>query len=463
MSLIKSISGIRGTIGGQPGEGLSPIDIVKFTAAYATFIRNNTTRDTNVIVVGRDARLSGRMVNDLVVGTLTGMGFDVVNIGPASTPTTEIAVVEEQACGGIIITASHNPIQWNALKLLNQDGEFLNDAQGKEVLRIADEQSFTFAEVMDLGHEYTVNNYNQRHIRKVLDLKLVDRDAIAKANFTVAVDAVNSVGGVVIPQLLRALGVKNIVELNCEPTGRFAHTPEPAPANLTEIAGLMRKGGIDVGFVVDPDVDRLAIVMENGEMFVEEYTLVSVADYVLSHTPGSTVSNLSSSRALRDVTNAHGCTYNAAAVGEVNVTIKMKETGAVIGGEGNGGVIYPEAHYGRDALVGVALFLTLLAKSGKKVSELKATYPAYEIVKDKVTLTPDIDVDAVLDAVKAEYNGEQITDIDGVKIDFADSWVHLRKSNTEPIIRVIAEASTAEAAKALTEKLIGVINRISAK
>ena len=463
MSLIKSISGIRGTIGGQPGEGLSPIDIVKFTAAYATFIRNNTTRDTNVIVVGRDARLSGRMVNDLVVGTLTGMGFDVVNIGPASTPTTEIAVVEEQACGGIIITASHNPIQWNALKLLNQDGEFLNDAQGKEVLRIADEQSFTFAEVMNLGHEYTVNNYNQRHIRKVLDLKLVDRDAIAKANFTVAVDAVNSVGGVVIPQLLRALGVKNIVELNCEPTGRFAHTPEPVPANLTEIAGLMRKGGIDVGFVVDPDVDRLAIVMENGEMFVEEYTLVSLADYVLSHTPGSTVSTLSSSRALRDVTNAHGCTYNAAAVGEVNVTTKMKETGAVIGGEGNGGVIYPEAHYGRDALVGVALFLTLLAKSGKKVSELKATYPAYEIVKDKVTLTPDIDVDAVLDAVKAEYNGEQITDIDGVKIDFADSWVHLRKSNTEPIIRVIAEASTAEAAKALTEKLIGVINRISAK
>ncbi len=463
MSLIKSISGIRGTIGGQPGEGLSPIDIVKFTAAYASFIRKHTTRDTNVIVVGRDARLSGRMVNDLVVGTLTGMGFDVVNIGPASTPTTEIAVVEEQACGGIIITASHNPIQWNALKLLNQNGEFLNDAQGKEVLRIADEQSFVFADVMALGHEFTVNNYNQRHIRKVLDLKLVDREAIEKADLTVAVDAVNSVGGVVIPQLLRALGVKNIVELNCEPTGRFAHTPEPVPANLTEIAGLMRQGGIDVGFVVDPDVDRLAIVMENGEMFVEEYTLVSVADYVLSNTPGSTVSNLSSSRALRDVTNAHRCTYNAAAVGEVNVTTKMKETGAVIGGEGNGGVIYPEAHYGRDALVGVALFLTLLAKSGNKVSELKATYPAYEIVKDKVTLTPDINVDAVLEAVKDEYKGEQITDIDGVKIDFADSWVHLRKSNTEPIIRVIAEASTSEAAKALTQKLIAVINRISAK
>ena len=463
MSLIKSISGIRGTIGGQPGEGLSPIDIVKFTAAYATFIRKTTTRDTNTIVVGRDARLSGRMVNDLVIGTLTGMGFDVVNIGPASTPTTEIAVVEEQACGGIIITASHNPIQWNALKLLNQDGEFLNDMQGKEVLRIADEQSFTFADVMELGHEYTVNNYNQRHIRKVLDLELVDREAIAKADFTVAVDAVNSVGGVVIPQLLRALGVRNIVELNCDPSGRFAHTPEPIPANLTQIAGLMRQGGIDVGFVADPDVDRLAIVMENGEMFVEEYTLVAVADYVLSHTPGSTVSNLSSSRALRDITNAHGCTYNAAAVGEVNVTTKMKETGAVIGGEGNGGVIYPAAHYGRDALVGVALFLTLLAKSGKKVSELKATYPAYEIVKDKVTLTPDIDVDAVLEAIKTEYAAEQLTDIDGVKIDFADSWVHLRKSNTEPIIRVIAEASTAEAAQALTQRLIAVINRISAK
>ncbi len=463
MSLIKSISGIRGTIGGQPGEGLSPIDIVKFTAAYATFIRKTTTRGANTIVVGRDARLSGRMVNDLVIGTLTGMGFDVVNIGPASTPTTEIAVVEEQACGGIIITASHNPIQWNALKLLNQDGEFLNDMQGKEVLRIADEQSFTFADVMELGHEYTVNNYNQRHIRKVLDLELVDSEAIAKADFTVAVDAVNSVGGVVIPQLLRALGVRNIVELNCDPSGRFAHTPEPIPANLTQIAGLMRKGGIDVGFVVDPDVDRLAIVMENGEMFVEEYTLVAVADYVLSHTPGSTVSNLSSSRALRDITNAHGCTYNAAAVGEVNVTTKMKETGAVIGGEGNGGVIYPAAHYGRDALVGVALFLTLLAKSGKKVSELKATYPAYEIVKDKVTLTPDIDVDAVLEAIKTEYAAEQLTDIDGVKIDFADSWVHLRKSNTEPIIRVIAEASTAEAAQALTQRLIAVINRISAK
>ena len=460
MSLIKSISGIRGTIGGQPGEGLSPIDIVKFTAAYASFIRKNTTRDTNVIVVGRDARLSGRMVNDLVVGTLTGMGFDVVNIGPASTPTTEIAVVEEQACGGIIITASHNPIQWNALKLLNQDGEFLNDAQGKEVLRIADEQSFVFADVMALGHEFTVNNYNQRHIRKVLDLKLVDREAIEKADFTVAVDAVNSVGGVVIPQLLRALGVKNIVELNCEPTGRFAHTPEPVPANLTEIAGLMRQGGIDVGFVVDPDVDRLAIVMENGEMFVEEYTLVAVADYVLSHTPGATVSNLSSSRALGDVTRSHGCSYEASAVGEVNVVTKMKQTGAVIGGEGNGGVIYPEAHYGRDALVGVALFLTLLAQSGKTVTQLKAGYPPYEIAKEKVQLTPDIDVDAVLERMKQHYAGEKITDIDGVKIDFADSWVHLRKSNTEPIIRIYAEAHTMEEAEQLAATVKKVMENI---
>lgn len=463
MSLIKSISGIRGTIGGAPGEGLSPVDVVKFTAAYAHFISKTTTRRSRTIVVGRDARLSGPMVNSLVEATLTGMGFDVINIGLASTPTTEVAVVMEQACGGIIITASHNPKQWNALKLLNENGEFLNDAQGKEVLRIADNDEYTFADIDSIGHAYTNNTYDTKHIESVLALDLVDRDAIAKADFTVAVDAVNSVGGVVIPRLLRALGVKNIIELNCEATGKFAHTPEPIPENLTQISELMRSGKADVGFVVDPDVDRLAIVMENGEMFVEEYTLVSVADYVLSHTPGSTVSNLSSSRALRDVTNAHGCTYNAAAVGEVNVTTKMKETGAVIGGEGNGGVIYPEAHYGRDALVGVALFLTLLAKSGKKVSELKATYPAYEIVKDKVTLTPDIDVDAVLDAVKAEYNGEQITDIDGVKIDFADSWVHLRKSNTEPIIRVIAEASTAEAAKTLTEKLIGVINRISAK
>lgn len=458
MSLIKSISGIRGTIGGRPGDGLSPLDLVKFTAAYATFIRKNTTRDSNCIVVGRDARLSGAMVKDVVVGTLTGMGFDVVNIGLASTPTTELAVVGEKACGGIILTASHNPKQWNALKLLNENGEFLNDAQGKEVLRIAEADEYTFAEVDDLGHEYINNTYNRRHIESVLALDLVDVEAIRKADFTVAVDAVNSVGGVVIPQLLRALGVKNVIELNCEATGRFAHTPEPIPENLTQIADLMRTGKADVGFVVDPDVDRLAIVMENGEMFVEEYTLVAVADYVLSKTPGATVSNLSSSRALRDVTNAHGCDYNAAAVGEVNVVTKMKETGAVIGGEGNGGVIYPASHYGRDALVGVALFLTLLAKKGKKVSELKKEYPAYAIAKNKIELTPAIDVDAILEAVKTKFASEKITAIDGVKIDFADSWVHLRKSNTEPIIRIYSEAHTMEQADKLAQQIKDVIN-----
>lgn len=457
MSLIKSISGIRGTIGGRPGEGLSPLDIVKFTAAYATFIRNTAETSSNLIVVGRDARLSGQMVNDLVSATLRGMGFDVVNIGMASTPTTEVAVAGLGACGGIIITASHNPLQWNALKLLNAKGEFLNDKEGKEVLRIAADEAFSFAPVEALGKEMTDQTWNMRHIEKVLSLRLVDREAIAKAGFTVAVDAVNSVGGVVIPQLLRALGVKNIIELNCEPNGRFAHTPEPIPQNLTGISDLLKTGVADVGFVVDPDVDRLAIVMENGEMFVEEYTLVAVADYVLQHTPGSTVSNLSSSRALGDVTRAHGCEYHASAVGEVNVVTKMKDTGAVIGGEGNGGVIYPEAHYGRDALVGVALFLTLLAHSGKKVSELKAGYPPYEIAKNKVELTPDIDVDAILEKMKERYAGEKITDIDGVKIDFADSWVHLRKSNTEPIIRIYAEAATMEKAEALAESVKNVM------
>ncbi len=461
MSLIKSISGIRGTIGGAPGEGLSPLDIVKFTAAYATFIRRNTTKTTNLIVVGRDARVSGDMVSGIVVATLCGMGFDVVNIGLASTPTTEIAVTEENACGGIIITASHNPMQWNALKLLNENGEFLNDAQGKEVLAAAEADAYTFCDVMDLGHELVNTTYNRKHIEKVLALDLVDTDAISKANFTVAVDAVNSVGGTVIPQLLRALGVKNIIELNCEVTGRFSHTPEPIPENLTQISSLMRDGKADVGFVVDPDVDRLAIVMENGEMFVEEYTLVAVADYVLSHTPGATVSNLSSSRALRDITAAHGCQYAASAVGEVNVTTKMKETGAVIGGEGNGGVIYPASHYGRDALVGVALFLSLLAKSGKKVSELKKTYPAYAIAKNKIELTPEINVDAILEEVKKRYASEKITDIDGVKIDFADSWVHLRKSNTEPIIRIYSEAHTMQEAEQLGQQIKDVITEMT--
>lgn len=460
MSLIKSISGIRGTIGGKPGEGLSALDIVKFTSAYATFIRSNTTKNSNTIVVGRDARISGPMVEQLVCGTLISMGFDVINIGLASTPTTEIAVVEENACGGIILTASHNPRQWNALKLLDEKGEFLNDSQGKEVLSIAEREDFSYADIDNIGTVLNNQTYNLKHIEKVLKLNLVDTEAIKNANFTVAVDAVNSVGGVIIPQLLKALGVKNIVELNCEATGKFAHTPEPLPENLTQISELMRQGGIDVGFVVDPDVDRLAIVMENGEMFVEEYTLVAVADYILSHTPGSTVSNLSSSRALRDVTNSHNCSYSAAAVGEVNVVAKMKETNAIIGGEGNGGVIYPEAHYGRDALVGVALFLSLLAKSGKTVSQLKATYPQYGIAKNKIELTPEIDVDKILVAMKEKYANENITDIDGVKIDFADSWVHLRKSNTEPIIRIYSEAHSMQEADKLADDIKEVIKSL---
>lgn len=456
MSLIKSISGIRGTIGGPQGDGLSPLDIVRFTAAYATFISQTTQPGLSgrrVIVVGRDARLSGPMVECIVIGTLQAMGMDVVNIGPASTPTTEIAVTGEKAQGGIILTASHNPRQWNALKLLNDKGEFLNAEEGSRVLSIADKGEFTWANIDDLGTVCENTTYNRRHIDMVLNLDLVDVDSIKKADFTVAVDAVNSVGGTIVPELLRALGVKKIVELNCESNGKFAHTPEPIPENLTQISDVMAKGGIDVGIVVDPDVDRLALVMENGEMFVEEYTLVSIADYVLSHTPGATVSNLSSSRALRDVTSAHGCKYTAAAVGEVNVTTKMKETDAVIGGEGNGGVIYPAAHYGRDALVGIGLFLTLLAKSQKKMTELKKTYPAYTISKNKVELTPDIDVDAILAAVKKRYANEQITDIDGVKIDFTDSWVHLRKSNTEPIIRIYSEASTIEQANRLAEAI----------
>ena len=460
MSLIKSISGIRGTIGGKPGEGLSALDIVKFTSAYATFIRSNTTKNNNTIVVGRDARISGPMVEQLVCGTLISMGFDVINIGLASTPTTEIAVVEENACGGIILTASHNPRQWNALKLLDGKGEFLNDSQGKEVLSIAEREDFSYADIDNIGTVLNNQTYNLKHIEKVLKLNLVDTEAIKNANFTVAVDAVNSVGGVIIPQLLKALGVKNIVELNCEATGKFAHTPEPLPENLTQISELMRQGGIDVGFVVDPDVDRLAIVMENGEMFVEEYTLVAVADYILSNTPGNTVSNLSSSRALRDVTNSHNCSYSAAAVGEVNVVAKMKETNAIIGGEGNGGVIYPKAHYGRDALVGVALFLSLLAKSGKTVSQLKATYPQYAIAKNKIELTPEIDVDKILVAMKEKYANENITDIDGVKIDFADSWVHLRKSNTEPIIRIYSEAHSMREADKLADDIKEVIKSL---
>lgn len=439
------------------GEGLSAVDVVRFTASYASFIKESYNGDSNTIVVGRDARISGKMVENLVVGTLMSMGFDVINIGKASTPTTELAVVGEKACGGIIITASHNPVQWNALKLLNHNGEFLSDAEGKEVIRRAENDAYSFAEVFSLGNTYNNETWANRHIEMVKALALVDTDAISKCNFTVAVDGINSVGGEIIPMLLRSLGVNNIIEINCESTGNFAHTPEPIPQNLTEISDVMRKTGADVGFVVDPDVDRLAIVMENGEMFVEENTLVAIADYVLSHTPGSTVSNLSSSRGLRDVTRSHGCEYSAAAVGEVNVVTKMKEVCAIIGGEGNGGIIYPELHYGRDALVGVALFLTLMAKSGKKVSEIKAGLPHYEIAKNKIELTPDIDVDKILEAVKLHFADEEVNDIDGVKIDFADSWVHLRKSNTEPIIRIYSEAATMAEADKLADSIKQII------
>ncbi|MCX4264934.1 MAG: phosphoglucosamine mutase [Muribaculaceae bacterium] len=461
MSLIKSISGIRGTIGGPAGDGLTPLDIVKFTAAYAKFIAATTTKTNKTIVVGRDARLSGNMVRDLVTGTLTGMGFDVIDIGLASTPTTELAVTGENACGGLILTASHNPIQWNALKLLNEKGEFLNAEEGAQVLRFAEEEDFSFATVHELGHVFINTTYVRRHIEQVLALPIVDADAIAKAGFTVAVDAVNSVGGTIVPELLKALGVKNIIEMNCEATGHFAHTPEPIPENLTGIAELVRDSKANVGFVVDPDVDRLAIISDGGKFFGEEYTLVAVADYILSHTPGNTVSNLSSSRALRDVTAAHGGQYNAAAVGEVNVTTKMKETGAIIGGEGNGGVIYPALHYGRDAMVGIAIFLTLLAKSGKTVSELRATYPSYDIYKTKIQLTPEIDVDAILAEMKNKFANEKITDIDGVKIDFSDSWVHLRKSNTEPIIRIYSEAHSMDEAKKLADSIKAIINELT--
>ena len=457
MTLIKSISGIRGTIGGHVGEGLNPLDIVKFTAAYATLIRKTTTRNSNRIVVGRDARISGEMVKNVVCGTLMGMGFDVLNIGLASTPTTELAVTMSGACGGIILTASHNPKQWNALKLLNEHGEFLNATEGNEVLRIAAAEEFEFADINHIGKYTEDNTYNQKHIDSVLALKLVDVEAIRNAHFRVAIDCVNSVGGIVLPELLKQLGVEHVEKLYCEPTGDFQHNPEPLEKNLGDIMGLMRQGKNDVAFVVDPDVDRLAIICENGDMYGEEYTLVSVADYVLRHTPGNTVSNLSSTRALRDVTRKYGMQYNAAAVGEVNVVTKMKETHAVIGGEGNGGVIYPESHYGRDALVGIALFLSHLAHEDKKVSELRATYPNYFIAKNRIDLTPETDVDAILAKVKELYKDEEINDIDGVKIDFPDKWVHLRKSNTEPIIRVYSEASTMEEADELGKRIMDIV------
>ena len=455
MTLIKSISGIRGTIGGATGDTLNPLDIVKFTTAYATFI----SRKTGKIVVGRDGRISGPMVRDVVCGTLVGMGFDVIDIGYASTPTTELAVRMSSADGGIIITASHNPRQWNALKLLNSEGEFLTAVDGQRVLEIAEKEDFNYAEVDKLGHVTVDDSFDDRHIQSVVDLRLVDVEAIRKARFTVCVDSINSVGGIILPKLLERLGV-GYTFLNRDVTGDFAHNPEPLEKNLQGIMKEMSTGKYNLGIVVDPDVDRLAFICEDGKMFGEEYTLVSVADYVLSQTPGNTVSNLSSTRALRDVTEKRGGKYTAAAVGEVNVTTKMKEVNAIIGGEGNGGVIYPESHYGRDALVGIALFLTSLAKKGCKVSELRSQFPDYQIAKNRIDLTPETDVDAILVKVKEMFAKDPdavVNDIDGVKIDFPDRWVHLRKSNTEPIIRVYSEAATMEAADELGKKLMQVV------
>ncbi|MCE5205550.1 MAG: phosphoglucosamine mutase [Porphyromonadaceae bacterium] len=460
MTLIKSISGIRGTIGGKTGENLTPLDIVKFTAAYAAFIRKSIQYNRPRIVVGRDARISGEMVHRIITGTLTGMGCDVTDIGLATTPTTEIAVTKEKAAGGIIITASHNPKQWNALKLLNHQGEFLNAEEGNEILHIAEAEDFSFAPVDELG-QIIQKQYLHEHIQSVLSLPLVDKEAIRAANFRVAVDSVNSVGGFAIPELLYALGVKEIFKLHCAPHGNFSHNPEPLPQHLTELSSLTRSSKASVGFAVDPDVDRLAIYCEDGEPFGEEYTLVAVSDYVLQQTPGNTVSNLSSSRALHDVTISRNGRYYAAAVGEVNVVTKMKEVNAVIGGEGNGGIIYPAAHYGRDALVGIALFLTYLARSGKTPSALKATLPAYFMAKQKVELTPDIDTDAILEKMKERFKDQQITDIDGVKIDFPDKWVHLRKSNTEPIIRVYSEAHTQEEAEEIGKQIIDMIRNLA--
>ena len=458
MTLVKSISGIRGTIGGNTGDTLNPLDIVKFTSAYATFIAENGGKRR--IVVGRDARISGEMVRSVVCGTLLGMGFDVIDLGLATTPTTELAVRHHNADGGIIITASHNPTQWNALKLLNAQGEFLTAADGARVLEIAESEAFVYADVEHLGTYATDPDFDSRHIADVLALNLVNVEAVKARRFRVCVDAINSVGGIILPRLLDALGVEYTV-LNAEPTGRFAHNPEPLERNLQGIMDEIRKGGYDLGIVVDPDVDRLAFISEDGTMFGEEYTLVSVADYILSHTPGNTVSNLSSTRALRDVTLRHGGKYFASAVGEVNVTTKMKEAGAVIGGEGNGGVIYPESHYGRDALVGIALFLSLLAERGLTLTQLRATLPTYFIAKNRLDLTPSTDLDSILARVKEMYADEQVTDIDGVKIDFADKWVHLRKSNTEPIIRVYSEASSMEEADALGKKLMRVVEEMS--
>ncbi|MEO1051525.1 MAG: phosphoglucosamine mutase [Bacteroidota bacterium] len=458
MALIKSISGIRGTIGGTPDEGLTPLDIVKFTAAYGTWMIKKT--GNKKVVIGRDARISGEMVNQLVSATLRGLGVDVIDLGLSTTPTVEVAVPNEAAGGGIILTASHNPIQWNALKLLNDKGEFISAEDGKEILEIATANKYEFAEVTKLGKYNLQEDYLKKHIDQILALELVDVQAIAEKGFKIAVDAVNSSGGIAVPQLLDALGVSVVEKINCEPTGHFAHNPEPLPEHLNQICSVLEKGSFDLGIVVDPDVDRLALVCEDGSTFGEEYTLVAVADYILTHNKGNTVSNLSSSRALRDVTEKHGGQYTASAVGEVNVVKKMKETNAVIGGEGNGGIIYPELHYGRDALVGIALFLSHLAKSGKSVSRLRATYPNYHISKNKIELTPNLDVDKVLEEVKLKYASQPINTVDGVKIEFDKEWVHLRKSNTEPIIRIYSESDSAATADHLANKIISDIKEI---
>lgn len=461
MSLIKSISGIRGTIGGKPGDNLTPLDAVKFAAAYGTWLKSEHENKKLKVVIGRDARISGAMVQQLVMNTLVGLGIDVINVGLSTTPTVEVAVVMEKANGGIILTASHNPKQWNALKLLNDKGEFLNGEEGAKILEYAENEGFNFAEVDDLGEIISIDDYIDRHIEEVLKLKLVDIKAIKNAGFKVVVDAVNSTGGIAIPALLKKFGVE-VVELYCEPNGQFPHNPEPLKEHLGDICKLVVEEKADLGIVVDPDVDRLAFIDEKGQMFGEEYTLVACADFVLSKTPGDTVSNLSSSRALRDLTQSHGQKYQASAVGEVNVVQLMKDTNAIIGGEGNGGIIYPEAHYGRDSLVGVALFLTYLAEKKTSVSALKESYPVYFMSKNKIELTPDLDVDAILETVQENHKKEQITTIDGVKIDFSENWIHLRKSNTEPIIRIYTEAKSQEEADKLARKMIREIREIVA-
>tara|TARA_B110000495_G_C23012585_1_gene599100 strand:- start:206 stop:1585 length:1380 start_codon:yes stop_codon:yes gene_type:complete len=458
MTLIKSISGIRGTIGGEVGDSLSPLDIVKFTSSYSKFIRSKNS-SSNTVIIGRDARISGEMVSNIVSGTLIGCGFDVIDIGLSTTPTVEVAVQLHKSAGGIIITASHNPKQWNALKLLNNKGEFLSAQNGEEVLKVAESEEFSFSEVNDLGKYTFDDSYNDKHIEEVLNLSLVDVDLVKSAGFRVVVDAVNSTGGFMVPRLLEKMGIE-CIKLYCEPNGEFPHNPEPLAENLTDISKLVVKENADFGIVVDPDVDRLALVCEDGSMFGEEYTLVAVSDFVLSKTPGNTVSNLSSTRALRDVTNKHQCNYESSAVGEVNVVEKMKETNAIIGGEGNGGIIYPELHYGRDALVGIALFLTQLAEKKISIKELRDSYPNYFISKNKIELTPEINVDNILSALEEKYKEEQITTIDGLKIDFEDSWIHLRKSNTEPIIRIYAESEGEEKANSFAQKMINEIKEL---